>query len=293
MNEIKNVMVVGSTGFTGTQVLKQLENIETIMVTCLVRSQNKIPSWQGKNKLNIAVGDLDNPTSLDAAFKGQDTLIFVASMGFGHMPNVVKSCLDNQVKRAIFTSSTAIFTRLPAQSKDGRQMGEKCITASKLSWTILRPTMIYGRIGDRNVERLIRNLKYFPMFFIPGSGEALQQPIFVDDVAKAIIQALKTEKTICKAYNISGKDPLTFNEFIKTTAHALNRSIRVIHLPLFPMQLLVKFYNLFTKKPRITEEQILRLNENKSFDHKDASRDFGFDPTSFSHGLKNLVKELS
>ncbi len=293
MTNIKKIIVVGGTGFTGTQVLKQLENIENIEVTCLVRSHNKTVLWSGKNPLKIVIGDLDDAASLEVAFKGQDSLIFVASMGFGQMQNVVKACELNNVKRAVFTSSTAIYTQLPAQSKDGREMGEKHVVQSGISWTILRPTMIYGRKGDRNVERLIRNLKRFPVFFIPGSGEALQQPIFVDDVAKATIQSLNTEKTICMAYNISGKNSLTFNELVQTTSLALNRNVRIIHLPLWPMRLLIKFYNFLTKKPKITEEQLLRLNENKAFDHKEAVQDFNFTPLSFHEGIRALVTEIS
>lgn len=293
MNDFKKIIVIGGTGFTGIQVLRQLEEIEEIEVTCLVRSLNKVPSWHGKGLLKIAIGDLNDPASLDKAFKNQEALIFVASMGFGHMPDVVKACIDNQIKRAIFTSSTAIFTRLPAQSKDGREAGEKHVVDSPLHWTILRPTMIYGRKGDRNIERLMRNLKRFPLFFIPGNGNALQQPIFVDDVAKALILALRSEKTICKTYNISGEAPLTFNELVLITSYALGRRIRIVHLPLLPMRLIIKFYTLFTKKPKITEEQILRLNEDKAFDHKEAYQDFSFTSISFAEGVENLVTETS
>lgn len=293
MGGIKNIVVVGGTGFTGTQVLKQLEEIDNIKVTCIVRSSHKKPIWNGKNPLNILFGDLDDPASLDASFKDQDAMIFVASMGFGHMEIVVRACEKNGINRAVFTSSTAIFTRLPAQSVDGRETGEKAVMSSSINWTILRPTMIFGRIGDRNTERLVKNLKKFPFFFIPGPGKALQQPIFVDDVAKATIQALLTEKSVKKAYNISGADYFPFNEMVKATAQALNKNIWIINLPLFPMQLLVRLYNVLSKTPKLSEEQILRLNEDKAFDHNNASNDFDFSPISFAEGVKNLIKELS
>lgn len=236
MNPLKKILVLGGTGFTGRQVLKQLEIQDAIEVTCLVRSSSNAIEWSGKLPLKIVVGDLGDTVSLNAAFKNQDMLIFVASMGFGHMQNVVNSCLENNVKRAVFTSSTAIFTRLPAQSKDGRQAGEKQIMESSFDWTILRPTMIFGRKGDRNLERLVKNLKKFPLFFVPGAGQALQQPIFVDDVAKAVIQALATDKSVRKAYNISGEVPLTFNQLVISTASALGLKRAIVNLPLWPVQ---------------------------------------------------------
>jgi len=293
MSPLKKILVLGGTGFTGRQVLKQLEIQDAIEVTCLVRSSSNAIEWSGKLPLKIVVGDLGDTASLNAAFKNQDTLIFVASMGFGHMKNVVNSCLENNVKRAVFTSSTAIFTRLPAQSKDGRQAGEKQVMESSLDWTILRPTMIFGRKGDRNLERLVKNLKKFPLFFVPGSGQALQQPIFIDDVAKAVIQALATDKSVRKAYNISGKVPLTFNQLVTSTASALGLKRAIVNLPLWPVQQAVKLYSIFAGSPKISEEQILRLNENKAFDHKEAQDDFGFTPIPFSDGINILVKELS
>lgn len=293
MNKIQKIIVVGATGFTGKQVIKQLEFLEDVEVTCFVRSLEKVLDWAGKGVFKLVVGDLDNLTSIEQAFEGQDALIFVASMGFGHMSNVVKACSKTKLKRAVFTSSTAIFTRLPSQSKDGREAGEKQVVESELDWTILRPTMIYGRKGDRNIERLIKNLRKFPVFFIPGPGKALQQPVFVDDVAKATIQALWQEKSIRKAYNISGKDPLTFNELVEISAYAIKKKVLILNLPLSPMRILVRVYNRLLKKPKITEEQLLRLNENKAFDHMDAQQDFGFSSCSYSEGLKTLIKEIS
>lgn len=293
MGDIRKIIVIGGTGFTGSQVVRQLEEIENIEVTCLVRSLERKPNWNGACRFNVVQGDLENLSDLISAFEGHDALIFVASMGFGHMPNVVKACASNKIKRAVFTSSTAIFTRLPAQSKDGREKGEEQVVNSGLDWTLLRPTMIFGRKGDRNIERLVKNLKRFPIFFIPGSGQAMQQPIYVDDVAKAVIDALWSSNTICKAYNISGNEPLTFKEMVRQTARALKRKVIIINLPLLPIRQLIKMYCLFTKKPKISDEQILRLNENKAFDHEEAHRDFGFTPASFDGVIENLIKEIS
>lgn len=289
---LKKIIVVGATGFTGSRVMQELANVPDIEVTCLVRSPQKLQNWQGANPLTIIEGDLDNVASMQQAFKGQDALIFVASMGFGHMPDVVRVGEEAGVKKAVFTSSTAIFTRLPAQSKDGREGGEAAVKQAQFDWTILRPTMIFGCRGDRNMERMVRTLKKTPLFMVPGSGQALQQPIFVGDVAKAVVAALFAEGTENKAYNISGKEPLTFNQLVKKTGAALGKSIPIINVPLWMIMPFVKLYNAISKKPRLTEEQILRLNENKAFDHQDAMNDFGFQPRPFEEGIENLISEL-
>ena len=61
-------------------------------------------------------------------------------------------------------------------------------------------------------------MRLFPIVPIFGDGKYLQQPIYVDDVASAVLGCLKADLTIGKNYNIAGKHPLTYNEVIDTLA---------------------------------------------------------------------------
>jgi nucleoside-diphosphate-sugar epimerase len=126
---------------------------------------------------------------LTSALRGVDALVNIASLGFGHAESILRSAKEAGVKRGIFISTTAIFTQLNAGSKSMRLAAEEAIQASGLDYTILRPTMIYGSPRDRNMWRLIRLLRVTPIMPIFGDGESLQQPIFVDDVAQAVLLA--------------------------------------------------------------------------------------------------------
>src|SRR6185436_9257337 len=114
-----------------------------------------------------------------------ETLVYCASMGFGHVPPLVAALESAGVRRAVFVSTTAIYTSLPAPSKAIRLEAERLVQASSLDWTILRPTMIYGTPRDRNVSRLLRYLRRWPVF--PVCGNALWQPVHVKDVAAAVV----------------------------------------------------------------------------------------------------------
>src|SRR5205814_8821341 len=108
----------------------------------------------------------------------------------GHAPALVATARAAGIERAVFISTTAIFTALNAPSKAVRVAAEKTIGESGLRATILRPTMIYGSARDRNMARLIRYLRRWPVIAVAGSGVHLQQPIYVDDVARAVADAL-------------------------------------------------------------------------------------------------------
>lgn len=283
------VLVTGATGFTGLYVVSLLLE-HGINVCCFVRSESDL-SFLPEGKIELVVGDLDNPGSLEDALTGMNALVNIASLGFGHAEGIVTAAEKAGIKRAIFVSTTAIFTQLNAPSKAGRLDAEKKITESGLDYTILRPTMIYGSSQDRNICRLIAYLKKYPILPVIGDGTYLQQPVYVGDVAQAIVRALLSEKSSRRAYNISGAAPLTFNEVIKTINMQLSRSVRAVHFPLGPA---VAILSLIEKiiTPPIKAEQILRLNENKDFDHIDASNDFGFSPMSFQDGIKLELVEM-
>ncbi|MCI5137642.1 MAG: NAD-dependent epimerase/dehydratase family protein [Candidatus Electrothrix sp. AR1] len=233
------VLVTGATGFTGSHLIPHLLK-KRLDVTCFVRTESDL-SVLPKDKVRIAIGDLNSPKTLEQALHGIDILINIASLGFGHAEGIVAAAENAGIKRVLFISTTAIFTNLNAPSKVMRLAAEKRITESTLDYTVLRPTMIYGSSQDRNICRLIKYLQKYPVLPVVGSGEHLQQPIFVKDVAQAIIQAMYSEKSCRKSYNISGAEPLSFNNLVTVICSQLSRSVRILHVPVTPIVRILSF----------------------------------------------------
>jgi uncharacterized protein YbjT (DUF2867 family) len=181
------VLVTGATGFTGSRLIPLLLK-SGFQVRVFVRPTSDRSPLSALT-VEWATGDLADTESFTAALRGVDALVNIASLGFGHAESILKSMKEAGVKRGLFISTTAIFTQLNAGSKSIRLAAEEAIQASGLDYTILRPTMIYGSKRDRNMWRLIRLLRILPVMPIFGDGESLQQPIFVDDVAQAILLA--------------------------------------------------------------------------------------------------------
>lgn len=278
------VLVTGATGFTGSRVVSLLLD-SGYEVRCFVRETSD-RSQLGALPVEWVTGDLSDNEALTSALRGVDALVNIASLGFGHAESILRSAKEAGVRRGIFISTTAIFTQLNADSKSARLAAEEAIQASGLDYTILRPTMIYGSSRDRNMWRLIRLLRFSPIIPIFGDGESLQQPVFVGDVAQAVLLALGTDVTIGKSYNIAGKDPLTYNQVIDTVASALGKRVWKLHLPYMPIVRLLQFTERIRIRLPIKAEQVLRLNENKAFSYEEAQRDFGFSPRSFAEGIE-------
>ena len=285
-----NVFVTGGTGFTGSHVVHLLLK-NGFQVRCLYRPGSD-RSVLPQPEIEWVLGDVAEAQALAAAIQGIDALVNVASLGFGHADSILRSAKDVGIQRAIFVSTTAIFTQLNAKSKSARLAAEQAIETSGLQYTILRPTMIYGSPHDRNMWRLIRFMRYSPIVPVFGDGNYLQQPIYVGDVAQAIVSCLCNDQTIGKSYNIAGKSPLTYNQVIDTIAGLMKKRARKVHIPSSPVvSLLTLFERLHIPFP-IKAEQVLRLNENKNFSYEEAQMDFGFHPLAFEEGITRELRSL-
>lgn len=284
-----SVALAGATGFTGRRVAARLA-AQGRALRCLVRAgSDRTALPPGAEWI---LGDLGDRESVDSWLTGCEELVSCASMGFGHVPGLVAAAESAGVRRAVFVSTTAVFTTLPARSKLVRVEAEECVRASRLEWTILRPTMIYGAPGDRNMERLLRALARWPVVLVPGRGRALLQPVHVEDLAAAIVAALDSERAACRVYDVSGADALPLDAVIDAAAAAVGRRRAKLRLPMRPVAAALRLAERVGLRLPLREEQVLRLAEDKAFSHAAAADDFGFAPRTFAEGIAEEARLL-
>lgn len=281
------ILLVGGTGFLGSYVAQRLVGREFAMLVRAGSDRSHVPAG-----VEARVGDLDDVASLERTLAGVDSVIYCASMGFGQVPPLLALLERAGVKRAVFVSTTAIFTRLPAGSRKPRLAAEEAVRRSGLDWTILRPTMIYGSGRDRNIARLLRFLRRSPVFPLVGA-EALHQPIYVEDLADAVVAAFDAPAAIGKAYNLGASEPLTYGDLVRTAARAVGRG--GVLLPTVPIGLTLFAARVAARLPLprvVSPEQVQRLAEDKSFVYADAVADFQFKPRSFAEGVALEAAEM-
>ena len=277
-----NVAVLGATSPAGQQVLRFL-SAEDVNIFAISRNPNK----QNDDSVSwINAVDFQNGSF---PVKQIDILISVAPIW--KIKEYFSTLESLNCQKVVCLSSTSRFTKTESSSEYEEQVvadliaGEDAIQswakANNVNWTILRPTLIYGRSNDRNlseIAKIIHKFKFFPVF---GQADGRRQPIYVDDVAKASVLAAFDSSSNNKAYNISGAEVLTYKEMVGRVFEAMKMKPRflTINLSLFNFALL--FLKLIPKYKNWNADMVQRMNRDMVFDHNDAKQDFGFDPQKF------------
>jgi uncharacterized protein YbjT (DUF2867 family) len=280
------LLVTGGSGFLGEYVLAEAARRGHNCIA-LTRSPAAAATVTARGATPLT-GDLDDAIALPGLFTAArcDALVNLASLGFGHAAGIVAAARAAGLDRSVFVSTTAVTTTLPARSKVVRLAAERDIETSGLKWTILRPTMIYGAPGDRNLSRLLTLLCRTPVLPVPGGGRRLQQPVHVADLASAVLAAVEQPAAAGRRYDIAGPEPLTFADLLVTCAEAVGSRTRCVPVPLAPSVTALRGYERFSRALRIKAEQLERLAEDKAFVIDDAARDLGYAPRPFAAGIR-------
>jgi len=286
------LLVTGGSGFLGGYVLAEAARRGHACVA-LARSPGAARTVAERGATPLA-GDLGDDAALAGLLAGAgcDALVNLASLGFGHAQGIVRAAVRAGLGRAVFISTTAVTTTLPARSRAVRLAAEDEISGSSLSWTILRPTMIYGGPGDRNLSRLLALLaglkrRSAPLLLpVPGGGRQLQQPVHAADLAGAVLTAAERPLAAGSRYDVAGPEPLTFADVLRASADAVGGRLALVPVPLAPVIAATRAYQRISRNPRIRVEQWQRLAEDKAFPIDDAVRDLDYAPRPFRAGIR-------
>ena len=237
--------------------------------------------------VSFHTGDLERPESFVDALAGCTSAVSVAHIRFA--PQIVDACRKAGVIRAVFFSSTRRFSKIDDASVNAVIAGEEAVIASRLDYTLLRPSMIYGPGDDRNISRLYAFLNRHRLMPIFGTGNNLVQPVYVEDVATATMDALWRTIAIGRAYTLAGPQLMTYCDMIDTLAQVAGRLVLKVHIPLFVARPLVGLCEKWMPKFPLQVEQVRRMGEDRVFDISEAYRELRFMPRRFERGVREAI----
>jgi uncharacterized protein YbjT (DUF2867 family) len=304
------VFVTGGRGFVGGAVIDELLS-RGYAVNALVRGE--LPAALA-GRVEPIRGDLFDPAALDRGLAGCDAVVHLVGIIFENRRKgatferihvdgtrqVVEAARRAGVRRFVHMSSLGSRAGAPATYHRTKHAGEEVVRAAGLDWTIFRPSLIHGPRGEfvRMEVGFARGTKP-PFLFMPyfgngplGTGGAGKlQPVFVDDVARAFVDAIGKPDTVGKSYCLGGTEVLTWPDLHRAMAEAIvGRRRWVLPMPAWNAKLLARVVPASVLG--FNRDQVQMSQEDSTCDPAPFAADFGWTPRGLSESLATYAAEL-
>lgn len=274
------VAVTGAGGLTGGAVVAELA-ARGVRVRAIVRAAGRV-----HEAFETRVADLCDPGAAERALAGADVLIHVAGITLG--PVLARLPALARARRVVVVSSAAVRSRHRASAALYRA-GEDALRAVRPDVTVVRPTMIYGSVRDRNVHHAIAFARRFRVLPLFGDGTARLQPIHYADVAAAVA-ALAEVGEPGTTIEAGGGAPVTLEDAARAIFAALGLRPRLMRLPLGPSAAVAMA--LERRRDGRIAERILRFAEDRTVDNAMLLAATGVRPRQFARGVADEVREM-
>ncbi|MEJ5330336.1 MAG: complex I NDUFA9 subunit family protein [Desulfobaccales bacterium] len=293
------VFVTGASGFVGNEVVAELLT-RGHAVRALIRpgSEKKL---RERERVEIITGDCLHPEVLERGLLGCDAAIHLIGIirefpGRGvtfervHVEatrNVVEAAKKAGVRRFLHMSALGARPEPADPYHVTNWQAEEIVKASGLTYTIFRPSVIYGP-GDQSLNLFARHIQRLHFFPIIGDGLYKLQPVPVWQVAEAFALALELPHTENKTYEVGGPEPIAFRDLIDTLARVMGRRVIKVHQPVWCMRAAARVCGRFAWFP-LTPGQLRMLLEGSTCDPTAFYRDFGLEPVPLAAGLARYL----
>jgi uncharacterized protein YbjT (DUF2867 family) len=232
------LLLTGATGLIGSALLPRL-TASGRPVRCLVRDPRKLGAE--RVRVQIALGDLADPPSFRNALRGVDTVLHLAAAirdqrggSIEELNGIATWRMVEAAQRAgvgyfVFLSAQGVSAHSRARFMRAKALAERAVAESGVRHTIFAPSIAYAP-GDAFLT-LLERMALLPAVPISGSGRALFQPIWAQDVADCVMAALD-QTDPGERYELSGPETLSHDAIVALVLRAAGRPRRLVHVPL-------------------------------------------------------------
>jgi uncharacterized protein YbjT (DUF2867 family) len=282
---MKTVLITTANGMFGSGLAKELAGNSDVQVKLMVRDRSKC-KISGDN-IEICVGDLDKPKTLEPIFEGVD-IVFLASP----MDNKIKQREITVIDLAVKKGINHIIKLHGAVKHDGdnlSQMHDSVLEKLKscgINWTLISPNSVMETSFLSNKD----TIKFVNALF-GISGEAKIGLVALKDVSKATAKVILTEGHNGQNYELTGPVSLSMLEVADIFTKVLDRKIKYYHLTEDQMIKLLLKYEPGMKKEEIELEILCHLRAWKKGNADLVTDTFkkltGEEPSSFEEFAKD------
>lgn len=237
-----NILILGGTGFVGRTICAMLV-AQGDTATVITRRRVAGQALATLPGVTLDTTDPFDPDALSARLAGHDAVINLVGILHGDFERshvtlterVVTACQRTGVRRYLHMSALGADAAGPSEYQRSKGRAEAVVRASAangLDATVFAPSVIFGR-DDKFLNQFAGLLALLPPYmpmFLPG-GYARFQPVWVNDVARAFVRALREPASIGQRYELVGPERTTLRELVRYVVALSGTPHAVIGLP--------------------------------------------------------------
>jgi nucleoside-diphosphate-sugar epimerase len=315
------IFVTGATGFLGRVLVDELLK-QGHTLRLFVRPTSDISPFQDRSRLEIAVGDITDPASIDQAIQGCQVVVHAAALfrfwskagdfegtNVDGTENILRAAVRHGIKRLILISSIAVIGRpapgtliteiTPPHPVDpyqkskwhSEQLAQQITAESGLDIITLRLGALYGPGGHYAFNRLFFEEFLNGWRIQVAGGRHITFPCYVQDAAQGVLAAIRYGRS-GEIYNICG-DCLLHKELNQIVSHLSGRAAWRINMPKWLMITAASFLEALALLTRREPFYPLNLRTyvfcDWIVDNQKARTELNFCPTSVEEGVKQTL----
>lgn len=238
------VLVLGGSGFVGRALCEQLTRrlgagVRITVPTRRMRHAQAVQSLPGVTVVQADVFD-----DLPRLLPGHDAVVNLIAILQGstaafeqvhvELPRRLAAAMGAAgVRRLLHVSALGVSAQAPSRYLRSKAAGEAVLQAAAqsgpLALTLLRPSLVFGD-GDRSVNLFARLQGLFPLMPLGGAA-ARMQPVWVQDLARALVEVLLRPEAVGQTYEIAGPREVTLGELVRLAGRTAGHPRPVLALP--------------------------------------------------------------
>jgi len=259
-----HALIFGGTGFVGRHVCEKLHRAGWTLTVPTRRATNAA-AVQHLPRLTVVEADVHDPAALARLLPGHDAVVNLVAILHGseaaferthvELPRkIAAACVHSGVRRLVHISALGVADDGPSRYQRSKARGEALLRSAGLDLTVLRPSVIFGN-GDRFLNLFAQLQALFPVMPLAGAG-ARFQPVWVEDVALAVLRCLQDPATVGQTYDCAGPEVLTLAELVRLAGRHGSRERPVLPLPMALGRLQALLMELAPGEPLMSRDNL-------------------------------------
>lgn len=299
------ITIFGGAGFVGRSLVQRLakEGAFLRVVVTNPDQANFLKTMGDPGQIKLFVIDFKDQRQVDAVCKdawGVVNLIGILyekgrkTFDYAHVTiaeMIARSCKNNNVENFIHISAIGADPASDSDYLSTKGLGEQHVRQAFPNVTVLRPSIIFGA-NDQFINFYAQLVVLSPFIPFFGNANTKLQPVYVGDVADAIVKVLMSSKAHGQIFELGGPEIYTFSSFADLILKSTKRQRPKISLP-YIMGKIMGALLQFLPRPPLTPDQVRMLKkDNIVYGHAKTFKDLGITPTSLDSILPTYLERF-